>query len=58
MTGLMVSYSDKAKNLDTLIFTRQKSLSTKAEQLEWRRSKGIEMGFRGMSQTGIDMACD
>ena len=37
---------DKAKNLNCLIFTRQKirlSTKTKAEQLQWRRSKVIEM---------------
>jgi transcriptional regulator len=29
-------------------------LSTKIEQLEWRRSKVIEMRARGLSQTEID----
>jgi orotate phosphoribosyltransferase-like protein len=28
-------------------------LSTKSEQVEWRRSKVIEMGTRGMSQIEI-----
>lgn len=34
---LLSSEIDKAKNLDTLIFTKEKSelLSTKTEQLEW-----------------------
>jgi hypothetical protein len=46
---------DKAKNLDTVISTRQKSgiLSTKAEQLEWRRSKVVELRARGLSYAEI-----
>ena len=42
---------DKAKNLDTLIFTKEISgnLSTKAEQLEWRRAKVVELRARGLS---------
>jgi DNA-binding NarL/FixJ family response regulator len=47
--------SDKAKKLNSVIFTKEKSgiLSTKAEQLEWRRSKVVEMRSRGLSQTEI-----
>jgi hypothetical protein len=46
---------DKAKNLNTIIFTREKSelLSTKAEQLEWRRSKVTELRVRGLSYAEI-----
>jgi DNA-binding NarL/FixJ family response regulator len=46
---------DKAKNLNNLIFTREKSglLSTKAEQLEWRRTKAIELRARGMTNLEI-----
>jgi hypothetical protein len=42
---------DKAKNLDTVIFTKEISgiLSTKTEQLEWRRSKVVELRSRGLS---------
>src|SRR5919202_1456020 len=47
--------TDKAKNLDTIIFTKEKSeiLSTKAEQLEWRRSKVVELRARGMTHGEI-----
>jgi hypothetical protein len=43
---------DKAKNLTSVIFTREKSdiLSTKADQLRWRRTKVIEMRARGLTQ--------
>jgi predicted transcriptional regulator len=46
--------TDKAKKLNCLIFTREKpELSTKADQLEWRRSKVVEMRSRGLNQTKI-----
>ena len=47
--------TDKAKNLDTIIFTKEKSeiLSTKSDQLEWRRSKVVEMRARGMTHEEI-----
>src|SRR5919202_4111620 len=47
--------TDKAKNLDTIIFTKEKSeiLSTKSDQLEWRRSKVVEMRARGMTHGEI-----
>jgi hypothetical protein len=43
--------TDKAKKLNSVIFTKEKSgiLSTKADQLEWRRSKVVEMRDRGLS---------
>ena len=45
---------DKAKNLNTIIFTKEISgQSIKSEQLEWRRSKVVEMRARGMSQIEI-----
>ena len=46
---------DKAKNLNTVIFTREQSgiLSTKSDQLEWRRSKVVEMRARGLSYAEI-----
>jgi hypothetical protein len=46
---------DKAKNLNTIIFTRKKPdiLSTKSEQLEWRRSKVTELRARGLSYAEI-----
>jgi hypothetical protein len=39
------SRGDKAKSLIFVIFTREKSdiLRTKSDQLEWRRSKVVEM---------------
>ena len=45
----------KARNLNTIIFTKEKSgiLSTKAEQLEWRRSKVVELRDRGLSYAQI-----
>jgi hypothetical protein len=46
--------TDKAKKLDHLIFTRKTwTLSTKDEQLEWRRSKVVETRTRGLSQIEI-----
>ena len=47
--------TDKAKNLDSVIFTKEKSgiLSTKSEQLEWHRSKVVEMRARGLSYAEI-----
>jgi DNA-binding NarL/FixJ family response regulator len=51
--------TDKAKNLNTIIFTKEKSgiLSTnsepKSQQLQWRRSKVIELRSRGLSQIEI-----
>ena len=46
---------DKAKNLTDVIFTRYKpnTLSTKADQLEWRRDKVIELRAIGMSYADI-----
>ena len=46
---------DKAKNLTCVIFTRKKSdiLSTKSDQLEWRRSKVTELRVRGMAHQEI-----
>lgn len=46
---------DKAKNLNTIIFMRKESelLSTKAEQLDWRRSKVVEMRAIGLSYAEI-----
>ena len=46
---------DKAKNLDTVTFTKEISgiLSTKSEQLEWRRSKVVELRARGLSYQEI-----
>jgi DNA-directed RNA polymerase specialized sigma subunit len=45
---------NKAKNLNHVIFTKDKSeLSTKSEQLEWRRSKVIEFRSRDLSQIEI-----
>jgi DNA-directed RNA polymerase specialized sigma24 family protein len=47
--------TDKAKKLNSVMFTREKSelLSTKAEQLEWHRSKVVEMRARGLSYAEI-----
>jgi hypothetical protein len=47
--------NDKAKNLTDVIFTREKSdlLNAKADQLEWRRSKVVEMRARGMTHRQI-----
>lgn len=39
---------NKAKNLTILIFTKEKS-----DQLEWRRSKVVEMRARGMTDGEI-----
>jgi IS30 family transposase len=52
--SLMLSF-DKAKKLNSVIFTKEKSgmLSTKTEQLEWRRSKVVEMRARGLSYAEI-----
>ena len=50
------STTDKAKNLKCIIFTKQKiklSTKTKSDQLEWRRSKVVELRARGLSQTEI-----
>ena len=46
---------DKAKNLTSVIFTKEISgiLNTKAEQLEWRRSKVVELMARGLSYAEI-----
>jgi hypothetical protein len=46
---------DKAKNLTCVIFMREKPdiLSTKSDQLEWRRSKVVEMRARGLSHEEI-----
>ena len=51
LTSLSIQLTDKAKNLNCIISTRQKPdiLSTKTGQLEWRRSKGVEMRARGMT---------
>jgi hypothetical protein len=48
-------HTDKAKNLNSVIFTREISvlLSTKSEQLEWRRSKVTELRSVGLSYTEI-----
>jgi len=53
---VQISYSsDKAKNLTCVIFTREKAdnLNTKADQLEWRRAKVVEMRARGMTHQEI-----
>jgi hypothetical protein len=46
---------DKAKNLTYVIFTREEPdiLSTKSDQLEWRRSKVTELRVRGMTHNEI-----
>jgi DNA-binding NarL/FixJ family response regulator len=51
LTSLSIQLTDKAKNLKCVIFTRQKPdiLGTKTGQLEWRRSKVVEMRARGMT---------
>jgi DNA-binding NarL/FixJ family response regulator len=46
--------TDKANNLNTIIFTKEISgLRTKSEQLEWRRSKVVELRSRGLSYAEI-----
>jgi hypothetical protein len=47
--------TDKAKKLTCVIFTREKPdiLSTKSDQLEWRRSKVTELRARGMTHNEI-----
>jgi hypothetical protein len=47
--------TDKAKKLTCVIFTREKHdiLSTKSDQLEWRRSKVTELRARGMTHNEI-----
>jgi hypothetical protein len=45
---------DKAKNLNSVIFTKEKiELSTKSEQLQWRRSKVVELKARELSHGEI-----
>jgi DNA-binding NarL/FixJ family response regulator len=47
--------NDKAKNLNHVKITKEKSgiLSTKSDQLEWRRSKVVELRSRGLSYAEI-----
>ena len=47
-------WAHKAKNLNTIIYEGNFwTLSTKAEQLEWRRSKVVELRARGLSYAEI-----
>lgn len=45
---ISIQWLNKAKNLTILIFTKEKS-----DQLEWRRSKVVEMRARGMTDGEI-----
>jgi transcriptional regulator len=45
---ISIQWLNKAKNLTILIFTKEKS-----DQLEWRRSKVVEMRARGMTEGEI-----
>jgi DNA-binding NarL/FixJ family response regulator len=51
----LYTMTDKARKAKQRSFYEGKNLtlSTKIEQLEWRRSKVVEMRARGMSQTEI-----
>jgi orotate phosphoribosyltransferase-like protein len=45
---ISIQWLNKAKNLTILIFTKEKS-----DQLEWRRSKVVEIRARGMTDGEI-----